>query len=264
MASGETLDITQYIVHHLTNLKVGTGFWTFHLDTLIVSGGLGLLVFGSMAIIASRATSGVPKGWQNFFEMVLGFVNQQVKDTYHGNHPLIAPLAMTIFIWVFVMNAMDLIPVDFLPEAAKAIAVNTVGADPHHVFLKVVATTDPNLTFAMSITVFLITIYMNFAIKGVGGFMHEVFTVPFGAKLAPVNLLFRIVEEIARPISLSLRLFGNMYAGEMVFILIALLGIWQLPLALPWALFHILIITLQAFVFMMLTIVYMSLASESH
>jgi F-type H+-transporting ATPase subunit a len=116
----------------------------------------------------------------------------------------------------------------------------------------------------MSITVFLITIYMNFAVKGVGGFMHEVFTVPFGAKLAPVNLLFRIVEEIARPISLSLRLFGNMYAGEMVFILIALLGIWQLPLALPWALFHILIITLQAFVFMMLTIVYMSMASESH
>ncbi len=255
MASGETLDITQYIVHHLTNLKVGTGFWTFHLDTLIVSGGLGLLVFGSMAIIANRATRGVPKGWQNFFEMILSFVNQQVKDTYHGNHPLIAPLAITIFVWVFIMNAMDLIPVDFLPVGAAAAGVH---------YLKAVPTTDPNLTFAMSITVFLITIYMNFAVKGVGGFMHEIFTVPFGAKLAPVNLLFRVVEEVARPISLSLRLFGNMYAGEMVFILIALLGIWQLPLALPWALFHILIITLQAFVFMMLTIVYMSMASESH
>jgi F-type H+-transporting ATPase subunit a len=255
MASGETLTTSGYITHHLTNLKVGSGFWTFHLDTLIVSGLLGLIVFGSLAVIASRATSGVPKGWQNFFEMVLGFVNQQVKDTYHGNHPLIAPLAMTIFIWVFVMNAMDLIPVDFLPVAAAAGGVH---------YLKAVPTTDPNLTFAMSLTVFIIMIYMNFAVKGVGGFMHEIFTAPFGAKLAPVNLLFRIVEDVAKPISLSLRLFGNMYAGEMVFILIALLGIWQLPLALPWALFHILIITLQAFVFMMLTIVYMSMASESH
>jgi F-type H+-transporting ATPase subunit a len=127
-----------------------------------------------------------------------------------------------------------------------------------------VPTTDPNLTFGMSLTVFAITIFMGFKVKGFGGFMHEVFAVPFGAKLAPVNLLFRLIEEIARPISLSLRLFGNMYAGEMVFILIALLGIYQLPLALPWALFHILIITLQAFVFMMLTIVYMSLACESH
>jgi F-type H+-transporting ATPase subunit a len=255
MASGETLTTSGYIAHHLTNLKVGSGFWTFHLDTLIVSGLLGLIVFGSLAVIASRATSGVPRGWQNFFEMVLGFVNQQVKDTYHGNHPLIAPLAMTIFIWVFVMNAMDLIPVDFLPVTAAAAGVP---------YLKVVPTTDPNLTFAMSITVFIIMIYMNFAVKGVGGFMHEVFTAPFGPKLAPINLLFRLVEDIAKPISLSLRLFGNMYAGEMVFILIALLGIWQLPLALPWALFHILIITLQAFVFMMLTIVYMSMASESH
>jgi len=255
MSSGETLTNTGYIVHHLTNLKVGTGFWTFHLDTLIVSGLLGLIVFGSLAVIASHATSGVPRGWQNFFEMVLGFVNQQVKDTYHGNHPLIAPLAMTIFIWVFVMNAMDLIPVDFLPVTAAAAGVP---------YLKVVPTTDPNLTFAMSITVFLITIYMGIAVKGIGGFTHEIFTAPFGAKMAPVNVLFRLIEEIARPISLSLRLFGNMYAGEMVFILIALLGIWQLPLALPWALFHILIITLQAFVFMMLTIVYMSMASESH
>lgn len=255
MASGEALTTSAYIAHHLTNLKVGSGFWTFHLDTLIVSGGLGLLVFGGMAILASKASSGVPKGWQNFFEMVLSFVNQQVKDTYHGNSPIVAPLAITIFVWVFVMNAMDLIPVDFLPLTAGAAGVH---------YLKVVPTTDPNLTFAMSITVFLIMIGMNFQVKGIGGFMHEVFTVPFGPKLAPVNLIFRIVEDIAKPISLSLRLFGNMYAGEMVFILIALLGVWQLPLALPWALFHILIITLQAFVFMMLTIVYMSMASESH
>lgn len=257
-APGEALTATSYISHHLTNLKVGSGFWTFHLDTLIVSGAIGLLVFGSLAMISSKATAGVPQGWQNFFEMVLSFVNQQVKDTYHGNHPLIAPLAITIFLWVFAMNAMDLIPVDFLPLAAQTVTGN------EHLPFKFVPTTDPNLTFAMSITVFLIMIYMNFKVKGASGFMHEIFTVPFGPKLAPVNFLFRVIEDIAKPISLSLRLFGNLYAGEMVFILIALLGIWQLPLALPWALFHILIITLQAFVFMMLTIVYMSMASESH
>ena len=148
-----------------------------------------------------------------------------------------------------------LIPVDFLPLLAGAVGIH---------YLKAVPTTDPNLTFAMSLSVFFITIYTGLKVKGFGHFMHEVFAVPFGMKLAPVNFLFRVVEEVARPISLSLRLFGNMYAGEMVFILIALLGIWQLPLALPWALFHILIITLQAFVFMMLTIVYMSMAAESH
>jgi F-type H+-transporting ATPase subunit a len=156
------------------------------------------------------------------------------------------------------MNAMDLIPVDFLPVALQAATGN------HEMPFKFVPTTDPNLTFAMSITVFFISIFMGLKVKGFGHFMHEVFAVPFGLKLAPINLLFRIVEEIARPISLSLRLFGNMYAGEMVFILIALLGLYQLPLALPWELFHILIITLQAFVFMMLTIVYMSMAAESH
>jgi F-type H+-transporting ATPase subunit a len=239
----------------LTNLKVGHGFWALHLDTLLVSGILGLIVFLGMAKLASKATAGVPTGLQNFVEMVLGFVDQQVRDTYHGKSTLVTPLAITIFVWVFVMNAMDLIPVDFLPLTLGAVGVH---------YFKAVPTTDPNLTFGMSLTVFVITIVMGFKVKGFGGFMHEVFAVPFGAKLAPVNLLFRLIEEIARPISLSLRLFGNMYAGEMVFILIALLGIYQLPLALPWALFHILIITLQAFVFMMLTIVYMSLACESH
>jgi F-type H+-transporting ATPase subunit a len=255
MASGEALSTSAYISHHLTNLKVGHGFWTFHLDTLLVSGVLGLIVFLGMAKLASKASSGVPQGWQNLVEMVLGFVDQQVKDTYHGKSALVTPLAITIFIWVFVMNAMDLIPVDFLP-----LALGTVGVH----YFKAVPTTDPNLTFGMSLTVFVIMIVMNFKVKGASGFMHEVFTVPFGAKLAPINLLFRVIEDVAKPISLSLRLFGNMYAGEMVFILIALLGIYQLPLALPWALFHILIITLQAFVFMMLTIVYMSMASESH
>jgi F-type H+-transporting ATPase subunit a len=265
-AEGGTLTTTGYIQHHLTNLAVCSdaakdatghchGFWTLHLDTILVSGLLGLIVFGLMAKVASKATSGVPGNLQAFIEMVVGMVDQQVKDTFHGKSALVTPLAITIFVWVFVMNAMDLIPVDFLPVTAAAVGVD---------YLKVVPTTDPNLTFAMALTVFVITIVMGLKVKGFGHFMHEVFAVPFGLKLAPVNLLFRIVEEIARPISLSLRLFGNMYAGEMVFILIALLGIWQLPLALPWALFHILIITLQAFVFMMLTIVYMSMAAESH
>mgnify|MGYP001599394851 CR=1 FL=1 len=256
MSSAEgALTTTGYIAHHLTNLKVGSGFWTFHLDTLIVSGLLGLLVFGGMALVARRATSGIPAGWQNFVEMAVSLVDKQVRDTYHGKSELVTPLAITIFVWVFVMNAMDLIPVDFLPITAGAAGVN---------YLKAVPTTDPNLTFAMSLSVFFIMIWMNFSVKGFGGFMHEVFSVPFGLKLAPINFLFRVIEDIAKPISLALRLFGNMYAGEMVFILIALLGVWQLPLALPWALFHILIITLQAFVFMMLTIVYMSMASESH
>ena len=266
MSAEGGLTTTGYIQHHLTNLAVCSdaardaaghcqGFWTFHLDTLLVSGILGLIVFGLMAKVASKASAGVPGSLQNFIEMVVGMVDQQVKDTFHGRSKLVTPLAITIFVWVFVMNAMDLIPVDFIPLGAAAVGVP---------YFKSVPTTDPNLTFAMSITVFLISIFMGLKVKGFGHFMHEVFAVPFGMKLAPVNLLFRIVEEIARPISLSLRLFGNMYAGEMVFILIALLGIWQLPLALPWALFHILIITLQAFVFMMLTIVYMSMAAESH
>ncbi len=245
----------EYISHHLTNLHVGHGFWTFHLDTLIISGGLGLLVFGAMAYAARQATAGVPGGWQNFVEMVATLVDNQVKDTFHGKSALVTPLALTIFVWVFLMNAMDLIPVDFLPQVVHHSGVE---------HFKFVPTTDPNLTFAMSLTVFAIYIGMNFIHKGVGGLLHEALTVPFGPWLAPINLMFRIVEDVAKPISLALRLFGNMYAGEMVFILIALLGVWQLPLALPWALFHILIITLQAFVFMMLTVVYMSMAAESH
>lgn len=257
-----------YIQHHLTNLAVCadsakidgvcTGFWTFHFDTLLVSGILGLVVFGLMAKLAGKATSGIPSSGQNFVEMVVGLVDQQVRDTFHGKSALVTPLAITIFVWVFVMNAMDLIPVDFLPVALQAATGN------HEMPFKFVPTTDPNLTFGMSITVFFIMVWMNLKVKGVGGYLHEIFAAPFGMKLAPVNFIFRIVEDIAKPISLALRLFGNMYAGEMVFILIALLGLYQLPLALPWELFHILIITLQAFVFMMLTIVYMSMAAESH
>ncbi len=245
----------EYINHHLTNLKIGEGFWTLHLDTFLVSGFLGLLAFGLMFRAAQKASSGVPSGFQNFVEMVVTMVNDQVKDTFHGKSDLVTPLAITIFVWVFLMNAMDLIPVDFLSQGLHLLGVN---------YFKQVPTTDPNLTFALSLTVFAIMIGMNIKHKGVFGLAKEALTVPFGKWLFPVNLLFRIIEDIAKPISLALRLFGNLYAGEMVFILIALFGVWQLPLALPWALFHILIITLQAFVFMMLTIVYMSMAAESH
>lgn len=264
MAESGAPTSTEYIVHHLTNLHTGDGqgFWTLHLDTLIVSGLLGLLAFGFMWMLARKATSNVPTGWQNFIEMVFTMVDTQVRDTFHAKSNLVTPLAITIFIWVFLMNAMDLIPVDFLPMAAHAAGVP---------YLKIVPTTDPNLTFAMSITVFFIMIAFNFKFKGVGGFLHEALTVPFGKYLFPVNLLFRIIEDIAKPVSLALRLFGNMYAGEMVFILLAVWAgagyLWSpfaATLSLGWALFHILIITLQAFVFMMLTIVYMSMAAESH
>lgn len=255
MSEPTGLTSNDYIAHHLTNLKVGEGFWTFNLDTLIISGLLGIVVFGFMAYVAKRATSGVPQGWQNFIEMTVGMVDQQVRDSFHGKNALITPLAITIFIWVFVMNAVDLIPVDFIPRFLELFGVH---------YFKAVPTTDPNATFAMSLSVFALIIYYNLKCKGLGGFTREVLTVPFGPWLAPVNLVLRVIEELAKPISLALRLFGNMFAGEMLFILIALLGVWQTVLALPWAIFHILIITLQAFVFMMLTIVYMSMASESH
>ena len=267
-ADGGSTTVTGYIQHHLTNLQVCadsavvgghcTGFWTLNLDTLIVSGLLGLISFGLMFFAARKATAGVPCGLQNAFEIVVSMVDKQVKDTFHGKNALITPLAITIFVWVFMMNAMDLVPVDFLPTAIQKATGN------EHQYFKFVPTTDANLTFGMSLSVFFIMIGMNLWVKGIKGYLHEVLTVPFGPWLAPANLLLRLVEDLAKPISLSLRLFGNLYAGEIVFILIALLGVWQLPLALPWQLFHILIITLQAFVFMMLTIVYMSLAAESH
>jgi F-type H+-transporting ATPase subunit a len=261
-AAGSGPTPTEYISHHLINWHVGHGFWTFHVDTLLISGAIGLAIFLTMAAAASKATSGVPGRWQNFVEMVVHIIDVQVKDTFHGDSKLVTPLAITIFVWVFLMNAMDLIPVDFLPQLWHA------GGGEH---LKVVPTTDPNLTFAMSLTVFAIMIAFNFKYKGVRGFLHEALTVPFGKWLFPVNLLFRIIEDLAKPISLALRLFGNMYAGEMVFVLIAVLmaaGSFWIPfgaaLSLLWGLFHLLIITLQAFVFMMLTVVYMSLAAESH
>jgi F-type H+-transporting ATPase subunit a len=268
-AEKATLTSNEYIAHHLNNLHVGHGFWTFHLDTLIMSGLIGSIVFGLLWYTARTATAGVPGRLQAFVEIVTGMVDKQVKDTFHAKSELVTPLAITVFIWIFCMNAIDLIPVDFIPIVLDQFGV-------HH--FKPVPTTDPNATFAMSLTVFSLIIVFNLKFKGIGGFVHEVFTVPFGPWLAPVNFVLRVIEEIAKPISLALRLFGNMFAGEVLFILIVLLaGVWDgfnlgssasffghVLLSLGWGIFHILIITLQAFIFMMLTIVYLSLASESH
>jgi F-type H+-transporting ATPase subunit a len=256
MAAGKEQTASEYIVHHLTNNAVGEGFWAVHVDSLIVSAVLGALVFGGMYAVARRVSSGVPGPAQNFIEMLFEMVDGQVKGIFHGRNDLIAPLAMTIFVWVFMMNAMDLLPIDLMGTLLAPFGVH---------YFKVVPTTDPNLTFALSLSVFALMIYYNFKIKGAGGFAHEALSAPFGMKLAPVNLLFRVIEDIAKPLSLALRLFGNMYAGEMVFILIALLPFWvQWTLGAPWAIFHILVITLQAYIFMMLTIVYLSMAHESH
>ena len=247
---------TEYILHHLTPLHVGEGFWTLHLDTLFFSAGLGVLFLWLFRKVAVSATSDVPGPLQNFCEILVEFVDTQVKDSFHGNNPVIAPLALTIFVWVFLWNLMDLVPVDLLPSIAAAIGIP---------YLKVVPSTDINATFALSISVLFLIYYYSLKVKGIKGFSKEVLFHPFGKWFMPANLLLRIVEDLAKPISLALRLFGNLYAGELIFILIALLP-WYLQFLLgwPWAVFHILVITLQAFIFMVLTIVYLSMAHEDH
>jgi len=257
---------TDYITHHLTNLHTGEGFWTIHLDSLFFSVVLGLLFVVSFWFAARKVTADVPGKWQAFVEIVHEFIDDQVKSTFHGKSDLIAPLAMTIFCWIFLMNFMDLIPVDLLPWAASSVGIN---------YLKVVPSTDMNITFGLSLSVLLLMIAYSIKFKGVGGYIKELLTHPFGAALMPVNLLLNIIETIAKPISLSLRLFGNLFAGEVIFLLIALFTLGSIDswsfvpaaaahfiLAMVWAIFHILVITLQAFVFMMLTIVYLSMASE--
>lgn len=252
----DTGGATGYIVHHLTPLSAGDGFWTFHLDTLFFSVALGALFIFIFKTAADKATSGVPGMLQNFVEMLVEFVDNQVKDSFHGRSALIAPLALSIFCWVFLMNTMDLIPVDLLPGIGSVIGVK---------YLRVVPSTDLNATFAMSISVFFLIIFYSIKVKGGIGFAKEMLLTPFGPYMIPFNLLLKLVEELAKPVSLGLRLFGNMYAGELIFILIALLPWYIQPaLSFPWAVFHILIITLQAFIFMVLTIVYLSLAHEDH
>ena len=269
---------SEYIAHHLQNLQVcrvdGEWVWNhcagnplaINVDSMFFSVILGLIFVCLFRSAAKKASSGKPGKLQAFVEIIIDFVDSSVKDTFHGKSRLIAPLALTIFVWVFLMNFMDLIPVDWLPMAAAGIGVP---------YLKVVPTTDVNITFGMSIAVFCLVIFYTVKNKGIGGFIAELTLHPIapptkglGLIAAPLiiafNLLLETVALLAKPLSLSLRLFGNLFAGELIFILIALLGIWQLPLHFGWAVFHLLIVTLQAFIFMMLTIVYLSLASEEH
>ncbi|NOR41284.1 MAG: F0F1 ATP synthase subunit A [Gammaproteobacteria bacterium] len=278
--SGEALTSSEYIKHHLQNLTFGQhpdgswgiahgaeaakemGFWAIHLDTMGFSIGLGMLFLFVFHRAAKSASAGVPSGLQNFAEWIVEFIEDSVKGSFSGRNPLVAPLAFTIFIWIFLMNFMDLIAIDFLPLLAQKIGIP---------YLKVVPTTDPNATFGMAFGVFFLILYYSFKIKGPGGFFAELAFQPFGKLGMPVNLLLEGVNLIAKPISLALRLFGNMYAGEMIFILIALMysgslvvGAFGGLLQVGWAIFHILIITLQAFIFMTLTIVYLDMASTEH
>ncbi len=253
-------------------MKFGSGgFWTLNLDTLFFSIVLGIFVCGLMYFGSRKVTTGIPGKLQNFAEIMLQFADNQVKDCFHGKNNLIGPLALTIFLWVFLMNFMDIIPVDVLPALAQAGGIH---------YLKVVPTNDLNLTFGMSISVFILIIFYSIKIKGPKKFIKELTLQPFNHPgFIPFNLLLEVVGLVAKPISLALRLFGNLYAGELIFILIALLtlnaatsstvstvtlGSAQFILALAWSIFHILVITLQAFIFMVLTIVYLSLAHEDH
>lgn len=277
-------NLSEYIKHHLTNLVYGQksdgdwgiaysaaeikemGFWSINLDSMFFSVGLGVLflwVFSKAAkkALADSATGVAPTGMQNFVEMIIEFIDGSVRGSFTGKNPLIAPLALTVFVWIFLLNFMDLLAIDHIPGLASLLGIP---------FLKIVPSTDPNITFGLSISVFVLIIYYSIKMKGAGGFFAELAYHPFPKLFMPVNLVLEGVTLIAKPVSLALRLFGNMYAGEVIFILIALMygGGWSLGLfggvlQLGWALFHILIITLQAFIFMTLTIVYLDMASKT-
>jgi len=271
---------SEYIKHHLTNLTYGQhhdgswgfahsageakemGFWAINVDSMLFSILLGVLFLWLFRKVAKTATSGQPGGLQNFVEWIVEFIDNSVRGSFSAKNDLIAPLSLTIFLWVFLMNFMDLLAVDHIPWLAGLLGVG---------HLKIVPSTDPNITFGLALSVFALVLYYSIKMKGLGGFMGELAFQPFPKWMAPVNLLLEGVTLIAKPISLALRLFGNMYAGEMIFILIALmyggglvLGTFGGLLQLGWAIFHILIITLQAFIFMTLTIVYLDMAHQEH
>ena len=279
MAAEGTHDTSSYILHHLTNLKLdlhtwkidpeATGFWVLHLDSMVFSVVLALAFVLMFRTAARKATSGVPGKWQAFIELCVSSVDLQVKDAYHHGAKFVAPMALAVGFWVFFMNFMDMLPVDLLPQIAGAAGVD---------HLRTVPSTDPNIALGLSLTVFLIAFGYSFVVKGFGGVASEFLFHPFGKWMLPVNFLLKCVEELAKPISLGLRLFGNMYAGEMIFILLASftlsysahslgsnLGfLAQVLLATGWTLFHILIISLQAYIFMTLTVVYMAMAADHH
>ena len=277
----------EYIKHHLQNLTYGKldagyerydgsimneaawtfarsageakdmGFIAFNVDTLGWSIFVGIVFLSLFGIVSRRATSGVPSGIQNAVEMTVEFVQGIVRDGFHGKNPVIAPLALTMFVWILLMSSLKLLPVDFIPLIAKSLGLE---------YFKIVPTTDINGTFGISIGVFLLIIYYSFKAKGAGGFAKELSFTPFNHwALIPFNLVLEILGLLTKPLSLALRLFGNMYAGEIVFILIAILPFWvQWTLSVPWAIFHILVIVLQAFIFTTLAVVYLSQAHEDH
>lgn len=274
MAAETNLDATSYIQHHLTFFSVPVsdkgGFWTVNYDTVITSIILGVLVLGFVWLVTRKASSGVPSKAQAFVELTVEFVNDQVKSLFHGDYRLVAPIALTVFLWVLFMNAMDFLPIDIMALLYR------------HVFhlheWRSVPTADVNTTFALSLSVFALMIFYNIYNKGLGGWLYELIATPFGIKpvwlsplLAIFNLLFNLIEYISKPLSHSLRLYGNMYAGEIIFLL---LGLWAATgfmgvvvgglLSVGWAIFHILIVVLQAYIFMMLTVVYIAMAYEQH
>lgn len=269
-----------YIKHHLTNLTYGQidgewkiaesaaeaaqmGFWRFHVDSLLWSIGLGALFCFLFWKAGKSAQIAGPSKFQLAIEIIVDFVNKEVAQTFHKKSSLVAPLSLTIFVWVFLMNLMDLVPIDWIPHAFYLMGVP---------YMKIVPSTDPNITLGLSFSVLFIIIGMSIKEKGVSGFVGELTNMPFAAKnpiakvlLMPANLFLETVGLLTKPVSLGFRLFGNMYAGEMIFILIGLVPWWaQWSLSVPWAIFHILVITLQAYIFMVLTVVYLSMAAEEH
>jgi len=275
--------LTEYITHHLThNAQSAFGFQGLHFDSLFVSLLVGVIAFGWLYSVARNATAGVPSKSQAFVELLFSFIDGQVKDVFTGDRRFFVALALTIFVWVLMMNAMDLLPLDLIGFGAHA----ALGDDAHHFYWRVVPTADANVTFAMSITVFVLTIVYSIKAKTLFGWIKELFTAPFHAHgtvailaLAIPNLFLNVVEYLSKPVSLAMRLFGNMYAGELVFMLIAgLLALlttmgglggfgWFVGGVIAqtvWAIFHILIILLQAFIFMVLTTVYLSMAHDKH
>ena len=265
---------TEYVSHHLGFLTYGKldghwgfahtpeeaaqmGFWAINVDTMLISMILGVLFMAFYYLVSRKVTSGVPGGVQNFVEMIVEFVIESVEGAFHAKNKFVAPLALTTFSWIFLMNAMDLVPVDWIPLFAQTVAGDS------HLYFKAVPTTDINITLGFATAVFIMVIYFSLKMKGPLGFANDFLMHPFPKwYLAPLNLLLELPGFFAKPVSLALRLYGNMFAGEVIFLVIALLGWYQLPLHFAWAVFHILVITLQAYLFMMLTIVYLNQAHQ--
>ncbi|GGK14546.1 F0F1 ATP synthase subunit A [Luteimonas terricola] len=265
MAAAAELTPTSYIQHHLQNLTASVGegsFMTLHVDTLVSSLAMGLLITFLFWAGTRRATAGVPGKWQAFVEIMLEFVDRQARDTYHGTSKLVTPIAITLFFWILLMNMLKFIPADFF-----AVPLSWIGVE----YWKPVPTADVNATLGLSISVFFLMLFFGLRAKGLGGFTKDFLTTPFGKWMLPANLILNIVEWVSKPISLAMRLFGNMFGGEIVFLLIWVLGgasivglLGGAVFGLGWMIFHILVVPLQAFIFMMLSIVYLSLSEDSH